>query len=142
MGLKVTVYIIAVKPNPIEFRINYILAYDIFRSYIRSTTPLVYGENFVCLYPLLGTGLPYGLHIRKMGHNPPREPIVDWRVPTTVNAAGTNGLTCLRKQVTNLMTDQSCLTFTKTCRKALTAGPSSSSTTTLLFIVNIALFLN
>ncbi|CAG9793928.1 unnamed protein product [Diatraea saccharalis] len=32
-----------------------------------------------------------------MGHDPPRWPNADWRVLTTANAAGTNGLTCLPK---------------------------------------------
>jgi hypothetical protein len=43
------------------------------------------------------TDLPYGLHIRRTGHNPPCRPSADWWVLTTVNAAGTNGLTCLSK---------------------------------------------
>jgi hypothetical protein len=43
-----------------------------------------------------GTGLPYGLHIRRTGHNPPHGPHAGW-VLTTANAAGTNGLTCLPK---------------------------------------------
>jgi hypothetical protein len=43
------------------------------------------------------TGLPYGLHIRRKGHNPPRGPSAGWWVLTTANAAGPNGLTCLRK---------------------------------------------
>jgi hypothetical protein len=32
----------------------------------------------------------YGLHIRRMGHNPPHGPSAGWWVLTTVNAAGTN----------------------------------------------------
>ncbi|RVE51595.1 hypothetical protein evm_003727 [Chilo suppressalis] len=32
-----------------------------------------------------------------MGHDPPRGPSVDWRVLTTADSAGTNGLTCLPK---------------------------------------------
>jgi hypothetical protein len=46
--------------------------------------------------PCWGTGLPYGLHLRKTGHNPPRGPSA-WWVLTTANAAGNNGLTCLPK---------------------------------------------
>jgi hypothetical protein len=66
-----------------------------------------------------GTGLLYGLHIKRTGHNPPREPSAGWWVLTTANAAGTNGLTCLQKHggaqdnhflVTYTMTDQRCLT--------------------------------
>jgi hypothetical protein len=55
------------------------------------------------------------LHIRRMGHNPPREPSAKWWVLTTTNAAGTNSLTCLSKHGvarnnTYLVTDQRCLT--------------------------------
>jgi hypothetical protein len=39
------------------------------------------------------TGLPFGLHIRRTGHNPPRRP-AGWWVLTTANAAGNNSLTC------------------------------------------------
>jgi hypothetical protein len=46
--------------------------------------------------PLLGHGLPYGSHIKRMD-NPPREPSADWWLLTTTNATGTNGLTCLPK---------------------------------------------
>jgi hypothetical protein len=86
--------------------------------------------------PLLGSGLPYGLHIRRSGHNSPRGPITGWWVLTTANAAGTNGLTCPSKHggargskflVTNPMTDQCCLTSATARRSALTAGPSGSS---------------
>jgi hypothetical protein len=57
-----------------------------------------------------GICLPYGLHIRRTGHNPPSEP--------SVNVTGANGLTCLPKcgracdskfLVTHPMTDQRCL---------------------------------
>ncbi|RVE46956.1 hypothetical protein evm_008340 [Chilo suppressalis] len=51
--------------------------------------------------------------IGKLGHEPPRRPSADWRVLTTADAAGTNGLTCLPKHggdrgvlVTHPMTDQ------------------------------------
>jgi hypothetical protein len=44
-----------------------------------------------------GTGLPYGLHIRRTGHNPPIGPSAGWWVVKTANTAGTNGLTCLPK---------------------------------------------
>ncbi|CAG9793651.1 unnamed protein product [Diatraea saccharalis] len=58
-----------------------------------------------------------------MGHDLPRWPNADWRVLTTANAAGTNGLTCLPKHgvardnnflVTHPVTDpcESCLTTT------------------------------
>ncbi|CAG9792151.1 unnamed protein product [Diatraea saccharalis] len=58
-----------------------------------------------------------------MGHDPPRWPNADWRVLTTANAAGTNGLTCLPKHgvvrdnnflVTHPVTDpcERCLTTT------------------------------
>jgi hypothetical protein len=82
-----------------------------------------------------GTGLPYGLHIKRTGHNPPRETDASWCVLTTANAAGTNGLTCLWKHgeardnkflFTHSMTDQRCITFSIARRSALTAGPSSS----------------
>jgi hypothetical protein len=43
----------------------------------------------------LGTGLLYGLHIRRTSHNLPRRPSAG--LLTTVNAAGANGLTCLPK---------------------------------------------
>jgi hypothetical protein len=85
-----------------------------------------------------GTGFPYGLYIRRTGHDPPRGPSADWWVLTAVNAAGTNGLKCLPKHgrardnkclVTHLITDQSCLTSAIARRNALTAGPSSSSST-------------
>ncbi|RVE40026.1 hypothetical protein evm_015324 [Chilo suppressalis] len=33
----------------------------------------------------------------RLGHDPPRGPSVDWRVLTTADPAGTNGLTCLPK---------------------------------------------
>jgi hypothetical protein len=83
-----------------------------------------------------GTGLLYGLHIRRTGHNPPRGPKTDWWVLTTSTAAGTNGLTWLLKLgetrenkflVTQPMTDQRCLTSAIARRSALTAGLSSSS---------------
>jgi hypothetical protein len=89
--------------------------------------------------PLLGyTGLPYGLYIRNTTHNPPRG---RW-LPTTANATGTDGLTCLPKHggardskflITHPMTDQRCLTSAIARRNALTAGPSSSSR---FYIVN------
>jgi hypothetical protein len=44
-----------------------------------------------------GTGLPYGLHLRRTGHNPPSRPSASWWVLTTSNTAGTNGLACLPK---------------------------------------------
>ncbi|RVE50761.1 hypothetical protein evm_004510 [Chilo suppressalis] len=52
--------------------------------------------------------------IGRLGHDPSRGPSADWRVLTTADAAGTNGLTCLLKQggtrdrrflVTHPMTD-------------------------------------
>jgi hypothetical protein len=58
---------------------------------------------------------------------------------TTVNAAGTNGLTSIPKHrgagdnkflITHVMTDQRCLTTAIARRSALTARPSSSSFTT------------
>jgi hypothetical protein len=85
--------------------------------------------------PLLGTGLAYGLHIKRTGHNPPHGPNAGWWVLTTTTAAGTNGLTCLPKHggaqdntflVTHPMTDQRCLISVIVCRSAMTAGPSSS----------------
>jgi hypothetical protein len=86
--------------------------------------------------PLLGPGLPYGLHIRRTGHNPPCGPSACWWVLTTANATGTNGLACLPKHggardnkflVTNPMSNQRCLTYAIARRSALTAGSSSSS---------------
>jgi hypothetical protein len=57
-----------------------------------------------CLWRPCGTirtesvnGLPYGLHIRRTVHNPPRGLSAGWCVLTTANVAGTNGLTCLTK---------------------------------------------
>ncbi|RVE40530.1 hypothetical protein evm_014820 [Chilo suppressalis] len=35
--------------------------------------------------------------IGRLGHDPPRGPSADWRVLTTADATGTNGLTCLPK---------------------------------------------
>ncbi|RVE42892.1 hypothetical protein evm_012447 [Chilo suppressalis] len=52
--------------------------------------------------------------IGRLGHDPPRGPSADWRVLTTADAAGSNGLTCLPKHggtrdskflVTHPMTD-------------------------------------
>ncbi|RVE54698.1 hypothetical protein evm_000819 [Chilo suppressalis] len=40
-------------------------------------------------FPMAGIG--------RLGHNPPRGPSADWRVLTTADATGTNGLTCLPK---------------------------------------------
>jgi hypothetical protein len=40
---------------------------------------------------------PYGLHIRRTGHNPPRRPSAVRWVLTTTNAVRTNGLRCLLK---------------------------------------------
>jgi hypothetical protein len=51
----------------------------------------------ISLSPLLGTVLPYGLHIRRTGHYPPRGPSAGWWVLTTANAAGANSLTCFSK---------------------------------------------
>jgi hypothetical protein len=51
--------------------------------------------------PLLGHipfRSPYGLHIRRTGHNRPRGPCAGWWVLTIANAAGANGLTCFPKQ--------------------------------------------
>jgi hypothetical protein len=82
-----------------------------------------------------GTGLPYGLHIRKTGANLPDGTSAGWMVLTSLNAAGTNRLTCLPKHggardskflVTHPMTDQRCLTFALARRSALTAGPSNN----------------
>jgi hypothetical protein len=67
---------------------------------------------------LMSPLLPYGFHIRRTGHNPPRGPSAGWWVLTTADAAGTNGLTSLRKHggarenkflATHPMTDQRCL---------------------------------
>jgi hypothetical protein len=44
-----------------------------------------------------GTGLPYGLHIKRTGQSPPHRPSAGWWVLTTANAAGNNGSTCLPK---------------------------------------------
>jgi hypothetical protein len=44
-----------------------------------------------------GTGLPYGLHVRRTGHNLPRGLSADWWELTTANAAMTNDLTYLPK---------------------------------------------
>jgi hypothetical protein len=49
---------------------------------------------YLCLH-CWGTGLPYGLPIRRTGYIPPRRPSAGWWVQTTANAAGTKGLTCL-----------------------------------------------
>jgi hypothetical protein len=60
-------------------------------------------NKIIIIIPLMslghcwGTGLPYGLHIRRTGHSPPRGPSAGWWVLTTANAAGTNSLTCLPK---------------------------------------------
>jgi hypothetical protein len=95
--------------------------------------------------PTAGTQvISYGLHIRSTGHNPPRGLSAGWRVLTTVNTAGTNGLTCLSKNgrtrdskflVTHPMTDQlrCCLTSAIARRSALTAGPSR-----IVYIVNFS----
>jgi hypothetical protein len=89
-----------------------------------------------------GTGLPYGLHIRWMVHNPPRGPSAGWWVLTNANTAGTNGLTCLPKHggargnkflVSHLITDQCCLTSAIARRSALTAGLSGSSSGRISF---------
>jgi hypothetical protein len=55
------------------------------------------GTNYIIIIiisllmpPLLGTGLPHGLHVRKKGNIPPRGPSADWLVLTTKNAVGTN----------------------------------------------------
>ncbi|RVE41757.1 hypothetical protein evm_013594 [Chilo suppressalis] len=67
--------------------------------------------------------------IGRLGHDPPRGPSADWRVLTTADAAGTNGLTCLPKHggtrdrrflVTHPMTVQceSCLTSTIAAKRA------------------------
>ncbi|RVE46685.1 hypothetical protein evm_008648 [Chilo suppressalis] len=67
--------------------------------------------------------------IGRLGHDPPRGPSADWRVLTTADAAGTNGLTCLPKHggtrdrrylVTHPMTDhcESCLNSTITAERA------------------------
>jgi hypothetical protein len=44
-----------------------------------------------------GTGLSNGLHKKRIRHNLPRGPSADWWVLTSTDAAGTTGLTCLRK---------------------------------------------
>jgi hypothetical protein len=74
-------------------------------------------ENIIIglsMSPLLGTCLPYGLQIRRTGHNQPPVRVGGW-VLTAANAAGTNGLTCFPKHggardnkflVTHPMTDQ------------------------------------
>jgi hypothetical protein len=86
--------------------------------------------------PLQGTGLPYGLHTKRTGHNPPRGPCAGWWVLTTANAAGRKFLTCLPKNggardnkflVTYPMTGQRCSTSAIARQSALTARPSSSS---------------
>ncbi|RVE46045.1 hypothetical protein evm_009325 [Chilo suppressalis] len=67
--------------------------------------------------------------IGRLGHDPPRGPSADWRVLTTADAAGTNGLTCLPKHggvrdsefsVTHPMTDhcESCLTSALAAERA------------------------
>jgi hypothetical protein len=90
--------------------------------------------NSLLMSPLLGHR-PYGLHIRRTGHNPPRGPSAGWWELTTANAAGTNGLTCLPKHggawdnifmITHPMTDERCLTSATARRSALTTGSLSS----------------
>ncbi|RVE46209.1 hypothetical protein evm_009167 [Chilo suppressalis] len=67
--------------------------------------------------------------IGRLGHDPPRGPSADWRVLTTADATGTNGLTCLPKHggardskflVTHPMTDhcESYLTSTIAAERA------------------------
>ncbi|RVE49713.1 hypothetical protein evm_005583 [Chilo suppressalis] len=67
--------------------------------------------------------------IGKLGHDPPRGPSADWRMLTTADAAGTNGLTCLPKRggtrdrrflVTHSLTGhcESCLTSTIAAERA------------------------
>jgi hypothetical protein len=100
--------------------------------------------------PTVGTGLPYGLHIRRMGHNRPRGPIADWWLLTTANAAGTNGLACYPKHgrargtkflVTHPMTDQSCLTSTIACQSALNAGHRALQSSRV-FVFNKIMIIN
>jgi hypothetical protein len=66
------------------------------------------------------------------GPYPPRGPSAGWRMLTTANAAGTNGLMCLPKHggardnkflVNHPITDQRCLISAIACRSALTAEP-------------------
>jgi hypothetical protein len=56
--------------------------------------------------------IPYGLHITRTCHNPPRGPSAGWCVLTTANVEGTNGLTYLPKHRTsitkNLYSQSSC----------------------------------
>jgi hypothetical protein len=81
------------------------------------------GDFIIIIISLLMSPLlrhrPYGLHIRRTGHNPPRLLSAGWWVLTIANAAGTNGLTCLPEHggaqdnkflVTHPITDQRCLT--------------------------------
>jgi hypothetical protein len=113
--------------------------YSLVLSRTPQETNIVYSHFIIIISilmsPLLGTSLPYGLHLRKTGHNLPRGPSAGWWVLTTANAAGTNGLTCLPKHggarykflVTHPMIDQRCLTSAIARQSVLTAGPSSSS---------------
>ncbi|RVE51674.1 hypothetical protein evm_003646 [Chilo suppressalis] len=66
--------------------------------------------------------------IGRLGHDPPRGPSADWRVLTTADAAGTNGLTCLPKHggardntflVTHPMTDQCESPTPDSCREEM-----------------------
>jgi hypothetical protein len=82
-----------------------------------------------------GTGLLYVLHIRRPGHNPPREPSGGWCVLLTANATLTNSLTCLPKHagvrdkkilVTHPITDRCCWNSAIARQNALIIEPSSS----------------
>ncbi|RVE51675.1 hypothetical protein evm_003647 [Chilo suppressalis] len=55
----------------------------------RYTPELVQELQSAKAFPMDGIG--------RLGHDPPHGPSADWRVLTTADAAGTNGLTCLVK---------------------------------------------
>jgi hypothetical protein len=103
----------------IKFYMSFMAVVAFLQDSMSFTVQLVVSSSAYQCPHYWGTGLPYGLHIRRTGHNPPRGPSTGWWVLTTANAAGTNGFTCLPKHggardntflVTHPMTGQRCLT--------------------------------
>jgi hypothetical protein len=60
------------------------------------TSMLAFWSDFFHFYKTISSAF-YGLHIRRIGHNPSRRHSADRWVLPTANAAETNGLTCLPK---------------------------------------------
>jgi hypothetical protein len=92
MSIKLPLIVIVLIKEIIDYRITGLVLMHHLRTEFQTSSSSAYE----CPH-YWGTGLPYGLHIKRTDHNPPRGPSAGWWVVTTAITARTNGLMCLPK---------------------------------------------